>query len=121
MFVVGPLRETKAAFLLNAQQTVADTELSPSSQGNRLLGRKRGFIGMKKSMAKGKQTYSIYKDEQLIASNCALLTRATKFVRKDALDERSADRFPVYTIMGTLGLKWSVVYEKGKMRCEEIA
>jgi hypothetical protein len=32
-----------------------------------------------------------------------------------------ADRFPVYTIMGTLGLKWSVVHEKGYLRRDEIA
>jgi hypothetical protein len=76
---------------------------------------------MKNRAAKAKQTYSIYRDERLIASNCDSLNRATKFVRKDALDERSADRFPVYTILGTTGLKWSVVYEKGKMRWDEIA
>lgn len=76
---------------------------------------------MKQPIAKAKQTYSIYRDEQLIASSCVSLTRATRYVRKDALDERSAERFPVYTIMGTLGLKWSVVHEKGNMRWVEIA
>ena len=76
---------------------------------------------MTKTIVKAKQTYSIYRDERLIASNCVSLNRVTKFVRKDALDERSADRFPVYTIIGTCGLKWSVVYEKGKMRWQEIA
>jgi hypothetical protein len=72
-------------------------------------------------MAKEKQTYSIYRDEQLVASNYNSLTRASKYVRQDALDERSADRFPVYTILGTSGPKWSVVYQKGNMRWEQIA
>ena len=76
---------------------------------------------MTKPIAKAKQIYSIYRDEQLIVSNCDSLVRATKFVRKDALDERSADRFPVYTIIGTLGLKRSMMYEKGYVRCEEVA
>jgi hypothetical protein len=71
---------------------------------------------MTKPIAKAKQTYSIYREAQLIASNCVSLVRATQFIRKDALDERSADRFPVYTIIGTLGLKRSVMYEKGYMR-----
>ena len=71
-------------------------------------------------MAKEKQTYSIYKDEQLIASNCASMTRVSKFIRKDALDERSADRFPVYTISGTLGFKHTGTYRKGSLRWDEI-
>ena len=75
---------------------------------------------MTKTIVKAKQTYSIYRDERLIASNCVYLNRVTKFVRKDALDERSADRFPVYTITGTSGLKWSVRYKKGTMRLEEM-
>jgi hypothetical protein len=75
---------------------------------------------MKNCSTKGKQTYSIYRDERLIASNCDSLHRATKFVRKNALDERSADRFPVYTIIGTMGLKWTASHEKGMMRWDEI-
>lgn len=72
-------------------------------------------------MANGKQTYSIYRDDQLIASGCDSLNRATDFVRKVALDERSAERFPVYTINGTSGFKWSAAYQKGGMLLKEIA
>ena len=75
---------------------------------------------MDEPMATAKQTYSIYRDEQLIASNCDSLLRASKFARKDALDERSADRFPVYTISGTLGFKHTGTYRKGSLRWDEI-
>jgi hypothetical protein len=63
-----------------------------------------------------KQTYSIYRESHLIASDCPTLSSARRLTKKDALDERSADRFPSYTIMGTLGFKLTATHQRRKMR-----
>jgi hypothetical protein len=63
-----------------------------------------------------KQTYSIYRDNQLIAAQRTSLVAARKIIITDALLERATNRFPLYTIAGTSGFKRTAVYANGAMR-----
>lgn len=52
-----------------------------------------------------RQTYSVHRDGQLIASNQSSLSAVKKFIRADARIEKWAGRSASYTLTGTLGYR----------------
>jgi hypothetical protein len=62
-----------------------------------------------------KQTYSIYRDNDLIASDLLSLPAIIKFVRNDALKEHSQGRPASYMITGSLGFKRMGTHTKGRV------
>jgi len=66
-------------------------------------------------MNDSKQKYSIYRDNDLIASDLLSLPLIMKFIRKDALKEHSQGRPAFYMITGSLGFKRAGSHLKGRM------
>lgn len=62
-----------------------------------------------------RQTYSIYRDNDLIASDLPSLPSIMKFVRNDAQREHSQERPACYLITGTLGFKRTGSHLKGRV------
>ncbi len=62
-----------------------------------------------------KQKYSIYRDNDLIASDLQSLPSIMKFVRNDALKEHSQGRPACYMITGSLGFKRTGSHLKGRV------
>jgi hypothetical protein len=68
-----------------------------------------------KPMNNPKQKYTIYRDNDLIASDLRSLPSIMKFVRNDALKEHSQGRPAFYMISGSLGFKRAGSHLKGRM------
>ncbi len=66
-------------------------------------------------MSSSKQKYSIYRDNDLIASDLLSLPSIMKFVRNDALKEHSQGRPARYMITGSLGFKRTGSHLKGRV------
>jgi hypothetical protein len=66
-------------------------------------------------MSRPRQTYSVYRDNDLIASDLLSLPSIMKFVRYDALREHSQERPACYRISGSLGFKRMGSHLKGRM------
>ncbi|MFZ0828040.1 MAG: hypothetical protein WAO02_11515 [Verrucomicrobiia bacterium] len=66
-------------------------------------------------MNSSKQKYSIYRDNDLIASDLLSLPSIMKFVRNDALKEHSQGRPACYLITGSLGFKRTGSHLKGRV------
>jgi len=66
-------------------------------------------------MNSSKQKYSIYRDNDLIASDLLSLPSIMKFVRNDALKEHSQGRPAFYMITGSLGFKRTGSHLKGRV------
>jgi hypothetical protein len=66
-----------------------------------------------------KQTYSIFRDNDLIASDLLSLPSIIKFVRNDALKEHSQGRPASYLITGSLGFKRSGSHLRGRVVWED--
>lgn len=66
-------------------------------------------------MNSSKQKYSIYRDNDLIASDLLSLPSIMKFVRNDALKEHSQGRPAHYMITGSLGFKRTGSHSKGRV------
>jgi hypothetical protein len=62
-----------------------------------------------------KQKYTVYRDNDLIASDLLSLPSIMKFVRNDALKEHSQGRPAVYMITGSLGFKRAGGHTKGRV------
>jgi hypothetical protein len=62
-----------------------------------------------------KQKYSIYRDNDLIASGLLSLPSIMKFVRKDALKEHSQGRPAYYLITGSHGFKRAGNHSRGRV------
>ena len=62
-----------------------------------------------------KQKYTIYRDNDLIASDLQSLPSIMKFVRNDALKEQSQGRPACYMITGSLGFKRTGGHLKGRV------
>lgn len=61
------------------------------------------------------QTYSIYRDNDLVASDLPSLPSIMKFVRNDARREHAQGRPARYVITGSLGFKRAGSHSKGRM------
>jgi hypothetical protein len=68
-----------------------------------------------KPMNNPKQKYTIYRDNDLIASDLLSLPSIVKFVRNDALKEHSQGRPAFYMISGSLGFKRAGSHLKGRV------
>jgi hypothetical protein len=66
-------------------------------------------------MSSSKQTYSIYRDNDLIAADLLSLPSIIKYVRNDARREHSQGRPARYKIDGSLGFKRSGSHVKGRV------
>ena len=66
-------------------------------------------------MNSSKQKYSIYRDNDLIASDLLSLPSIMKFVRNDALKEHSQGRPAHYMITGSLGFKRTGSHLRGRV------
>jgi hypothetical protein len=62
-----------------------------------------------------KQTYAIYRDNDLVAADLLSLPSIMKFVRNDALKEHSQGRPAFYRITGSLGFKRAGGHLKGRV------
>jgi len=67
-----------------------------------------------------KQTYSIYRDNDLIASDLLSLPAIIKFVRNDALKEHSQGRPAAYLITGSLGFKRAGSHLRGRVVWQDL-
>jgi len=68
-----------------------------------------------KPMCTPRQRYSIYRDNDLIASDLLSLPSIMKFVRNDALKEHSQGRPACYKITGSLGFKRAGSHLRGRV------
>jgi hypothetical protein len=68
-----------------------------------------------KPMNNPKHKYTIYRDNDLIASDLLSLPSIMKFVRNDALKEHSQGRPAFYMISGSLGFKRAGSHLKGRV------
>ena len=62
-----------------------------------------------------KQTYAIYRDNDLVAADLLSLPSIMKFVRNDALKEHSQGRPAFYRITCSLGFKRAGGHLKGRV------
>ena len=68
-----------------------------------------------KLMSTSKQKYSVYRDNDLIASDLLSLPSIMKFVREDARKEHSQGRPAFYMITGSLGFKRKGSHLRGRV------
>jgi len=66
-------------------------------------------------MASPRQRYSVYRDNELLASDLPSLLAIMQFVRNDARREHAEGRPARYLITGSLGLRRSGSHSKGRM------
>jgi len=62
-----------------------------------------------------RQTYSIYRDNDLVASDLPSLPSIMRFVRNDARREHAQGRPARYVITGSLGFRRTGSHSKGRM------
>jgi len=62
-----------------------------------------------------RQTYSIYRDNDLVAADLPSLISIMKYVRNDARREHAQGRPACYLITGSLGYKRQGSHLKGRM------
>ena len=66
-------------------------------------------------MSNSKQRYSIYRDNDLVASDLLSLPAILKYIRNDARNEHAHGRPACYLITGSLGFKRTGSHWKGRM------
>jgi len=68
-----------------------------------------------KSATSPRQTYSVYRDSDLVAGDLPSLNAIMKFVRNDARREHSQGRPARYVIAGSLGFRRTGSHANGRM------
>lgn len=65
-----------------------------------------------------RQTYSIYRDKELIAAGMPSLEASRVVAKNDARNEHAHGRAAQYLITGSLGFRRSGCHHKGRLRWE---